>query len=88
MNYTVIQYVYLTNEHSSTFRTVHKIGDKVIDKPYKLQIVKYKNCNGFYLIHLNINEEEMTDTYHDTLEDAMEQADWEFGINKKEWVKL
>lgn len=54
MNYEIIQYVYLTDKHLSTFRTIHKIGNKLIDKPYKLQIIKYINYEGFYLIQLDI----------------------------------
>lgn len=87
MNYDIIKYVYLTNDHKQTFHTIHKVNDKLIDKPYKLQITKYPNYEGFYLIYLDKNGEEITDTYHENIEDAMNQAEWEFGINKKDWVE-
>jgi len=41
--------------------------------------------SGFYLLYLDDNNAEMTDTWHETLEDAMAQAEWEFQVQPEEW---
>lgn len=54
-------------------------------KPSYLQIVTFKDQTGYYLFYLNENMEEMTDTFHETLERALKQAEWEFGVQAKDW---
>ncbi|HEV2737135.1 MAG TPA: hypothetical protein VGU66_01020 [Candidatus Elarobacter sp.] len=40
---------------------------------------------GYYLLYLDDAGKEMTDTYHDDLDGAFEQAMAEFGLAKEEW---
>ena len=54
-------------------------------KPFALSIVKYSDNEGYYLLYLDKFGEEQTDTYHETLEDAFGQAEFEFGVKKDEW---
>jgi hypothetical protein len=42
---------------------------------------------GYYLLYLDDQGEEMTDTYHETLDAALAQANAEFGVTKGEWRK-
>ncbi len=39
-----------------------------------------------YLIHFDKSDQEITDTHHDTLQDAMGQAEWEYGVKSHEWI--
>jgi hypothetical protein len=29
-----------------------------------------------------------TDTWHQTLDDAYHQAEWEFGVRQEEWIEI
>ena len=69
-------------------RTTHLIGNQPMPKPTSLQIAQYDNDAGFYLFYLNEKNEIMTDTWHQTIEDAIEQAEWEFQIDSKGWVTV
>ncbi|WP_035142598.1 hypothetical protein, partial [Campylobacter concisus] len=58
----------------------------LLPKPFALSIVRYSdNEEGYYLLYLDKFEEEQADTYHETLEDAFGQAEFEFGVKKDEW---
>ncbi|GFL61111.1 hypothetical protein TUM15775_18620 [Neisseria gonorrhoeae] len=39
------------------------------------------------MFYLDETGQEQTDTYHDTLDSAFEQAEFEFGISKEEWMQ-
>ena len=74
--------------HKRTGNTAHYIDGKIYDKlPYELKINKYQKGDGVYLVHYDEDQNEITDTFHDNVEDAIEQAKFEFGINEDEWVK-
>jgi hypothetical protein len=55
--------------------------------PSELRIVKYDGDSGFYLFYCDDSGKEFTDTYHDSLEEALAQAEWEFGVKPHEWVE-
>jgi hypothetical protein len=42
----------------------------------------------YNLIHLDENGDEMTDTFHESIEDALSQADFEFRIKPSDWVAV
>jgi hypothetical protein len=75
----------LGQNHLPTGKTRHYLGGTFAPVPCDLRIVKYANDQGFYLFYCNGDGVELTDTYHETLEAAMDQADWEFGIKEEEW---
>jgi hypothetical protein len=56
--------------------------------PVYLEIVQYPNDSGFYLFYFNEQKEFLTDTYHDSLEDAMAFAESDFDINRNDWQNL
>jgi hypothetical protein len=72
----------------ATGRTNHLIGNQPMPKPASLQIAQYDNDAGFYLFYLNEKNEVMTDTWHETIEEAMDQAEWEFQIVSDEWTTI
>jgi len=53
--------------------------------PSELRIVKFQNDPGFYLLYLDDGGNELTDTYHENLERALEQGNWEFNVKPDEW---
>ena len=84
--------VNLGSHHRQPVRTKHtlvKHAGKHDFAPFKtLTICTPNNTTdqGYYLLY----EPETgpgTDTWHQTLEDAMAQAEWEFGVTRHEWIK-
>ena len=43
---------------------------------------------GSICLYFDANGDEMTDTYHDSIEDAMAQADFEFEVRPDEWESV
>ena len=72
----------------ATGKTTHIVGGEEIQQPISLQIATYGNAPGFYLFYLNGNNEIITDTWHETVEDAIEQAEWEFEIDRAKWIDI
>jgi len=76
--------------HLPPGRAKHRLKDAsgVHDFPpfRALEICSSSSDRGFYLIY----EPESglrTDTWHETLDDAFGQAEWEFGVSRDEWAK-
>ena len=83
--YQVIRRVRLGAGHAPTGRTVHRRGEAEIPVPAELRIIQAAGESGCYLVHLDAAGAELTDTFHDTLEDALAQAEWEFQVRPGEW---
>jgi hypothetical protein len=47
--------------------------------------MKFHDDSGYYLLYLDETGEELTDTYHDSLEKAFSQAEREFQCKEEEW---
>ena len=78
----------LGTEHAATGFTRHTSNGDDLPAPYWLRIVEYEDGPGFYLLYLAENLDEQTDTWHSSVEDAMEQARLEFGISTHDWIKI
>lgn len=80
--------VSLTASHLSPGRTQHTLVDSVGARPFppfvSLAITRYGQDAGYYLMHICGNGL-ATDTWHETLEDALKQAAWEFEVRSEEW---
>jgi hypothetical protein len=63
-------------KHVATGRT-HHYRDNRDSNPAELRIVTYENEPGFYLLHFDSQGKELTDTLHDTIVEALEEAQWE-----------
>ncbi len=50
-----------------------------------LEIATYGPDDGFYLLYIS-PEGLGTDTWHETLNDALDQAQFEFGVKTHEWI--
>jgi len=53
--------------------------------PHELVIAQLPPDEGYYLLYFDESGKEITDTYHETLDRAMEQAKWEFNVEPNEW---
>jgi hypothetical protein len=87
MDYKVIKEILLEYK-VPTGKTKHFAGSEELPPASKLQIIQYEDDEGFYLFYLDSTGEVMTDTYHTTIDGAIEQADWEYGIKQDEWVNI
>lgn len=52
-----------------------------------LEIAKYDDGSGYYLFHIT-TEDENSDTYHSSMQEAMQQAEVEFGVTEEEWIDV
>lgn len=84
----LLKRVLLTTAHKPTGATRHIVGDTPLPQPAELRIVKYDCDSGYYLFYCDDSGSEMTDTYHDTVRQAMSQAELEFGIRPEEWLDV
>lgn len=84
-NYIVLKNANIKVDCHLPRKTSHIVFGKEAIIPSKLQIVKYLDTEGFYLIYLSSDDKEITDTFHDSINGAMEQAEWEYGVKKNDW---
>lgn len=84
----ILQMVRLQNRHTSTGFTRHSNGQEELPPPAILQIVQFTNDPGFYLLYLDASGQELTDTYHETCEGALLQAQREFQVEPDEWESV
>jgi len=85
LNEIVLREVLLTGRHRPTGATVHVVGGSELPTPAMLRISRYDDQAGFYLLYLDHEGVEMTDTWHETVEAAMAQATFEFEVEPLEW---
>jgi hypothetical protein len=91
MGMTAIKKVRLKAHHLSPGRTEHAFSDGSGTRPFppftSLAITRLNDEPGYYLMHLCDNHFG-TDTHHATLEEALHQAEWEFGVLPEEWADV
>ena len=75
--------------HHHASLTKHTIRDKDGLRSFppfvSLEIASYQGEKSCYLFHI-CSDGSGTDTWHETVEDALDQAEWEFGVTPQEWV--
>ncbi len=86
--YRVVQAVTLSAKHRPTGRTRHYRDGALIQAPAALKIAKCLDSTGYYLLYLDQTGSELTDTYHESLEAAVDQAEWEFGVSRSDWKQV
>jgi hypothetical protein len=64
---------------SPTGRTRHIVRSEEVANFAALAIARYDSDPGFYLFYCDDGWTTITDTYHDTIEGAVAQAEFEFG---------
>lgn len=83
--YRILKRLRLGPQHVATGFTRHFRDGALLPAPVALLITQYRVDQGYYLFYCDESGEEQTDTYHDTLAQAMRQAEVEFGVKPEEW---
>ena len=87
-NAKLIAYLVLTDSNIRTGNTRHIVGGSLIKNFYGLAICQYENDKGFYLFYCDSSWKTITDTHHETIEDAKDQAEFEYTNIENNWVFL
>ena len=85
---TLLRRVFLQESHRPTGATRHFRDGVELSAPSELRIVKYEHDPGCYLFYCDCNGNVMTDTYHDSVHDALAQAEREFTVKSHEWATM
>jgi hypothetical protein len=64
---------------TATGKTRHTVDDQVVDEFAAVAIARYRNDVGVYLFYCDADWNPVTDTYHDDIDGAIAQAEYEFG---------
>ncbi|MGF7040079.1 hypothetical protein [Mucilaginibacter lappiensis] len=62
----------------ATGSTTHVVGNQLIEWFHGVAICQYEGDSGYYLFYCNKMWETITDTWHETIEDAKDQAQHEY----------
>jgi hypothetical protein len=88
---TTIKRVALGSHHLRPGRTKHTIKDangvRELAPFVALEIASYPHSESCYVFHISENGE-IADTWHESIEDAIQQAEWEFGVQREEWIDV
>ena len=84
-DYIILKRIVLGPEHVPTGKTHHYDGEKEMPPAAMLKIVEYEDAHGFYLLHFDADGKEITDTFNESVEDALAQAEWEYQVKQGEW---
>lgn len=86
--WTIIMKVDLGANHLRPGRTRHTITDVEGKREFppfiRLELAQFTGDQGYYLLHIS-EDHSIADTWHSTLEEAIHQAEWEFGVQQSEW---
>lgn len=83
----VILYTPIDERHQWTGNTQHIVNGKLADNICGLAICQYELEEGYYLFGCDENWQSVTDTFHDTIEDAKDQAAFEYENIHHSWIK-
>ena len=85
-DFEILFSVRLGPQHHIESKTRHLVGATLLPRATALAIAKYPDDEGFYIFHLDEQGDEFADTYHLSIEAAMKQANWEYGVTADEWA--
>jgi hypothetical protein len=81
----VLLEVRLADRHRPTGHTRHLKDGQPVAPPVSLRIARDSNSDGVFLLYLDADDEEQTDTWHQSIGDAQDQASLEFGVQQSDW---
>jgi len=91
----VIKLTALVESSQTRNRTRHEVGTIVcgepvalskVPNPSKLMIIE--EPDGVFLLYLDSEGEVMTNTWHESIQLAMQQAEFEFGVMTENWATM
>ncbi len=68
-----------------TGSTQHFVNGKLQEAAYGLAICQYKPGDGYYLFYCNSDWVGFADTWHETIDDAKDQAEYEYAGIANSW---
>lgn len=80
----IVRRIKLGIGHVRTEKTRHYHGGALLPTPATLILVQF-GPKEYNLIHLDDDGKEMTDTFHETIDDALSQSEREFRVKSCEW---
>lgn len=76
------------DRHQATGKAIHYKDGAIIPKPAWLGIGQFAGQPGYYLFYYDDADAILTDTYHDQLKGAFEQAEFEFDVTSIDWERV
>ena len=86
MEEQVLYRIRLGKDKPSTGKTRHYKGKDLLPDASEPQIVSYDH-EIFYLFYLDEAGYLITDTFHESLEKAFQQAEFEYSVPKEDWQR-
>lgn len=84
----VICYTPIDNRHKFTGNCKQIVAGKLMGPVSGLAICKYDSDDAFYLFGCTEEWLSVTDTWHQSFEDATDQAEYEYEGSRKTWIEL
>lgn len=81
----VLQYALLDAAIVASGRTVHRLGQAVLGPASSLAICQYDDDPWVYLFYCDDSWAVVTDSYHESVARAMEQAEFEYRGESNAW---
>jgi hypothetical protein len=82
-----VRYYGTVDEHCRpTGNCCHRVAGRVTGPAANLAICRYEGQQGYYLFYCDAAWQVITDTWHQTLEDAMHQAEFEYEGVSGNWM--
>ncbi len=83
----VLLFTYIDERHQFTGNCRQIVAGQLMGPMKGLAICKYDEEDAYYLFGCDEDWESITDTWHETIEEAMEQAEFEYKGSKETWLK-
>jgi hypothetical protein len=84
----LIAYLILDSNNIRTGNTKQIVNGDLVKDFYGLAICTYNNDKGYYLFYCNENWETITDAWHETMEEAVDQAVFEYTNTENGWIRI
>ncbi len=84
----VVCFTPLDERHTKTGNTVHLVAGSAIGEAKGLAICQYDGESAFYLFRCDEEWTSLSDTWHETLAAAKEQAEFEYAGTSRTWTSM
>jgi hypothetical protein len=81
----VVRWTPIDERHTRTEKCEHIINGNAVHSVFGLAICRYPNQTGYYLFGCDYDWAAVTDTFHDMIEDALRQAEFEYRGVTETW---
>ena len=84
----VVSYTPIDSRHKPTGACRHIVRGELLCALAGLIVSQYKDDKSFYLFYCDDDWNVLTDTWHETLEDALDQAEAEYVGTRATWERV